>query len=51
VTLADDDLSAANTADHPDRVVPRPARDVAVDGGVLRATLPPVSWTAIRLSA
>jgi len=50
-TLADDDLSAANTADQPDRVVPRPAESVAVDGGVLRATLPPVSWTAIRLAA
>ena len=49
-TLADDDLSAANTADHPDRVVPRPSEGVAVTDGALRATLPPVSWTAIRLA-
>ena len=50
-TLADEDLSATNTADHPDRVVPRPATDAVVADGVLRATLPPVSWTAIRLAA
>jgi alpha-N-arabinofuranosidase len=49
-TLADADLSAANTVDSPDRVVPRPAEGAAVTGGVLRATLPPVSWTAIRLA-
>ncbi|MBU8861663.1 alpha-N-arabinofuranosidase [Micromonospora sp. WMMB482] len=48
-TLADDDLLAVNTADAPDRVTTRPADDVEVDGGLLRATLPPVSWTAIRL--
>ncbi|WP_431932178.1 alpha-L-arabinofuranosidase C-terminal domain-containing protein [Micromonospora sp. RP3T] len=50
-TLADDDLLAVNTADAPDRVVIRPADDVEVDDGVLRATLPPVFWTAIRLRA
>jgi alpha-N-arabinofuranosidase len=50
-TLADDDLLAANTAADPDRVVPRPVDDADVSDGVLRATLPPVSWTAIRLSS
>jgi alpha-N-arabinofuranosidase len=49
-TLADDDLLAVNTALAPDRVVVRPADDAEVSDGVLRATLPPVSWTAIRLS-
>ena len=39
-TLADDDLSATNTADHPDRVVPRQSEGVAVADGALRATLP-----------
>jgi alpha-L-arabinofuranosidase len=48
-TLADEDLYAVNTADDPDRVVPAPAAGVTVDGGVLSATLPPVSWSAIRL--
>jgi len=50
-TLADDDLYAVNTAADPDRVVPRPAKDADVSDGVLRASLPPVSWTAIRLAA
>ena len=49
-TLADDDLMAVNTAAAPDRVVVRPADDAEVSDGVLRATLPPVSWTAIRIS-
>ena len=48
-TLADDDLLAVNTADCPDRVVARPTADVEVTDGVLRATLPPVSWSAVRL--
>ena len=47
--LADDDLLAVNTADCPDRVVARPTADVEVTDGVLRATLPPVSWSAVRL--
>ena len=50
-TIADDDLYATNTADNPDRVVPRPADSVTVTDGTLRAALPPVSWTAIRLGA
>ncbi|KIR61355.1 MULTISPECIES: alpha-N-arabinofuranosidase [Micromonospora] len=49
-TLADDDPAAVNTADQPDRVVPRPTAQVSVTDGVLHAVLPPVSWTAIRLS-
>jgi alpha-N-arabinofuranosidase len=48
-TLAEADLTATNTAQQPDRVVPHPASSVAVAAGVLRAALPPVSWTAIRL--
>jgi alpha-N-arabinofuranosidase len=49
-TLADQDLYAVNTADQPDRVVPAPAAAVTVGGGVLSASLPPVSWSAIRLA-
>lgn len=48
-TVADDDPAATNTAGHPDRVVPRPAGHAEVTGAVLRATLPALSWTAIRL--
>jgi alpha-L-arabinofuranosidase len=51
-TIADDDLHAVNTEQEPDRVVPRAGVVAAgFDGGTLRATLPPVSWTAIRLAA
>jgi alpha-N-arabinofuranosidase len=47
-TLSDEDTSATNTAEHPDRVVPqRIAPEVA--GGVLRLTLPPVSWSAVQV--
>ncbi|MEV0569473.1 alpha-N-arabinofuranosidase [Dactylosporangium sp. NPDC050588] len=49
-TLADDDPTAANTAEHPDRVVPKPTPDAEVTAGLLKVTLPPVSWTAIRLT-
>ncbi|WP_226924467.1 arabinosylfuranosidase ArfA [Georgenia satyanarayanai] len=43
VVLHDDDFTAANSADHPDRVRPRPL--VAhLERGVLRVELPPASW-------
>jgi alpha-N-arabinofuranosidase len=48
----DDDTSATNTEEHPDRVTPRPG-DAAVDGTdgtTLTATLPPTSWHCIRLT-
>ena len=48
-TLADPDLSAANTEDEPDRVVPVEASGVTITDGELRLELPPVSWSAIRL--
>jgi alpha-N-arabinofuranosidase len=48
-TLSDADLTATNTAENPDRVVPRPSAKAEVTDGSLRAELPPVSWTAIRL--
>jgi alpha-N-arabinofuranosidase len=43
-TLTDDDLTATNTQDAPDRVVPRPLP--VPDGAVV---LPPVSWSVLRL--
>ncbi|HEX5729582.1 alpha-N-arabinofuranosidase [Microbacterium sp.] len=46
--LADDDIYAANTLEHPERVVPT-ASDARVEGRALRVTLPAVSWAAIRL--
>lgn len=48
--LADDDLHATNTADNPDRVTLHPNGGVRVDGARLTIELPPISWTALRLS-
>ncbi|GAA1108153.1 alpha-N-arabinofuranosidase [Nocardiopsis composta] len=51
LTLAEDDVYAVNTAEHPDRVVPRENKSVRLEGGRLAAVLPPVSWTVVRLDA
>jgi alpha-N-arabinofuranosidase len=48
--LADRDIAAANTAEHPDRVVPARATGATVRDGKLRAQLPPRSWNVLRLS-
>jgi alpha-N-arabinofuranosidase len=48
-TLADADLDAKNTLSEPDRVVPQAVTSLTVTDGVLRGSLPPVSWTAVRL--
>ncbi|WP_219413437.1 arabinosylfuranosidase ArfA [Pseudonocardia nigra] len=49
VTLADADRTARNTADRPDRVVPRPNASADLVDGHLRMELPPVSWSMLRL--
>jgi alpha-L-arabinofuranosidase len=49
VTLHDPDLHAANTRQNPDRIRLVPLADPRVDGHELRATLPPASWTVIRV--
>ncbi len=41
------DLSATNTAAHPDEVKPSTLTGVVVDGETLRATLQPASWNLI----
>jgi alpha-N-arabinofuranosidase len=46
--LHDDDVHATNSADHPDRVAPRPLAATLADGHLI-ASLPPVSWAAITL--
>ena len=45
VQIADEDYTAANTQDAPDRVVPRPFEGAQVADGVLTAELAPASWT------
>ncbi len=40
---------ARNTADQPDRVVPRPGRDARLEDRRLAVALPPASWNVLRL--
>ncbi|MEO8263205.1 MAG: alpha-N-arabinofuranosidase [Pseudolysinimonas sp.] len=48
-TLADDDSSAKNTLDDPERVGLTPNTSAEAGDGVMAVVLPPVSWTAIEL--
>jgi len=50
LALADADRHATNTRDQPDRVVPHHRDGATLAGGRLAATLPPLSWNAIRLA-
>jgi alpha-N-arabinofuranosidase len=49
-TLADADPYAQNTLDDPERVSPSANGSAILDGAALRIELPPVSWTAVRLT-
>ncbi|MEU4831646.1 alpha-N-arabinofuranosidase [Streptosporangium sp. NPDC023615] len=48
--LTDDDLSAVNTADAPDRVVPRPGAGARQEGRRSVLNLSPVSWNVVRFA-
>jgi alpha-N-arabinofuranosidase len=48
--IGDDEPSAANTQDAPDRIVPRTGSGARLDGGLLDVTLPPLSWNMLRLA-
>ena len=47
--ISDPDRHATNSAAEPDRVVPKPLSQVTVTPTTLRATLPPISWSAIAV--
>ncbi|HEY0188428.1 MAG TPA: alpha-N-arabinofuranosidase [Cellulomonas sp.] len=49
-TLHDEDLSARNSADEPDRVAPRERDDVTLTDGVLTIDLPAVSFSTVRFA-
>ena len=49
LVLHEDDPYAVNTAEEPDRVLPRPLEEVHLEGRSLTAELPPISWAIIRL--
>lgn len=51
LTLHDADTSATNTEAQPDRVIPKTLDAAILEGGTLRALLPPVSWSMVRLSS
>jgi alpha-N-arabinofuranosidase len=48
-SLHDADIHAANTLADPDRVTPHSNTTAVVEEGIIRLTLPPVSWTALDL--
>jgi len=50
LALHDDDRAAVNTADDPDRVVPRAVDGTGIVDGSCTATLAPASWHLFRLS-
>ena len=47
--IADDDLTAANTQEQPDRVAPKAHPSATLDGTVLSAELPAASWSMFLL--
>ncbi|MCU1526822.1 MAG: abfA [Frondihabitans sp.] len=49
--IADDDIFAANTLEHPERVSPTHNDTIRIAGEELTVSLPPVSWTAIELTS
>jgi alpha-L-arabinofuranosidase len=51
LSMYGDDRLAVNSAEHPDRVIPRPNESVKLEDGTLTVTLPPISWTALSLSS
>ena len=51
IELHDADLSAANTRDAPERVMPSRLEAVRIESGAIKATLRPASWNVIRVQA
>jgi alpha-N-arabinofuranosidase len=50
VALFDADPDAVNTAEQPDRVVPRRGDEVKIVDGRATVVLPPLSWNMVRLA-
>ena len=48
-SLFDDDVHAANTLSHPDRVIPQTNTTARLHDGMVSISLPPVSWTALAM--
>ncbi|MBO2517620.1 MAG: hypothetical protein CW338_10225 [Clostridiales bacterium] len=41
---------ARNTYEHPDQILPRPCPGTKADGGMVEASLKPLSWNMLRFS-
>jgi alpha-N-arabinofuranosidase len=50
LTLSDADAHVTNTAQSPNRVIPKALTETILVDGILHAKLPPVSWSMMRLS-
>jgi alpha-N-arabinofuranosidase len=50
ISLFDDDIHAANTLAHQDRVTPTANASVEIGEATVTITLPPVSWTVLTLA-
>lgn len=50
ILMAEDDLKAKNTADDPNRIVPKTYDEYTLDGTTLTAKLPKYSWNVIRIA-
>jgi alpha-N-arabinofuranosidase len=51
LVLSDDDVTATNTMEQPDRVTPQHADEHRRDADTVQVPLPPVSWNVIQLAA
>ncbi|MEU6717563.1 alpha-N-arabinofuranosidase [Nonomuraea sp. NPDC046802] len=48
ITVADDDTAARNTEHDPRRVEPRALQGATIDGNLLKAVLPPISFNVLK---
>lgn len=49
ITMQDTDINSANTADNPNRVVPKQAQGTQINAGRIESTLQGYSWNVIRM--
>jgi ABC-type uncharacterized transport system permease subunit len=49
-SLHDADLKAANRRDAQDRIKPTTLTGISAEGGTITASLPPASWSVIRMA-
>jgi alpha-N-arabinofuranosidase len=50
LSISDPDINVTNTLAEPDRVTPGRVKDATIDAGRVTMTLPPVSWTLLRVA-